>query len=233
MSRRDLLRLAGYATTGLALGAAAGAPAGAAPDAHPMRRNHQVNDNLLKETVGFAGMVFSMQSHVPALVLGAVRDGESAVFGFGETSDGSGKPPDGQTILRIGSLTKAFAGQVLASLVADGTVRFTDRLQDRLGWDVTIPTRGEHQIRLIDMATHSSGLPREVERESGPPDDPFSTLTPEAHRKALASDPLVYAPGTARCIPTSRIISLVLRSRMPRASPTTLCSGSASSTRRA
>jgi serine-type D-Ala-D-Ala carboxypeptidase/endopeptidase len=91
-------------------------------------------------------------------------------------------------------LTKAFTGQVLASLVADGTSKFTDRLQERLGWDV--PTRGGHQITLIELATHSSGLPREVERTPGPPDDPFSTLTPEVYRKGLASDPLVFAPGT-------------------------------------
>jgi serine-type D-Ala-D-Ala carboxypeptidase/endopeptidase len=49
---------------------------------------------------------------------------------------------------------------------------------------------------LIDLATHSSGLPREVERKPGPPDDPFSTLTPEAYRNGLASNPLVFAPGT-------------------------------------
>jgi D-alanyl-D-alanine-carboxypeptidase/D-alanyl-D-alanine-endopeptidase len=93
-------------------------------------------------------------------------------------------------------LTKAFTGQVCASLLADGTVKLTDRLQDRIGWDVTIPTLGGHQITLIDLATHSSGLPREVEREPGPADDPFSTLTPEAYRKGLASNPLVFAPGT-------------------------------------
>jgi D-alanyl-D-alanine-carboxypeptidase/D-alanyl-D-alanine-endopeptidase len=85
---------------------------------------------------------------------------------------------------------------VLASLVADGTVRFTDRLQDRLGWNVTVPSRGGNQIRLIHLVTHSSGLPREVARQPGPPDDPFSTLTPEAYRNALASDPLLFAPGT-------------------------------------
>jgi D-alanyl-D-alanine-carboxypeptidase/D-alanyl-D-alanine-endopeptidase len=93
-------------------------------------------------------------------------------------------------------LTKAFTGQVLASLVADGSVKFTDRLQEHIGWDVTIPTRDGHQITLIDLATHSSGLPREVERQPGPPDDPFSTLTPEAYRSGLAADPLLFAPGT-------------------------------------
>ena len=156
----------------------------------------QANDKLLEETVEFTGTVLFLQSHVPALVIGVVRDGKTAVFGFGETSDGSSKPPDRHTMLRVGSLTKAFTGQVLASLVADGTVKFTDRLQDRIGWNVTILSRDGHQITLIDLVTHSSGLPREVERRPGPPDDPFSTLTPEAYRKALASDPLVFAPGT-------------------------------------
>ena len=156
----------------------------------------RAQDKLLEETVEFTGTVLFLQSRVPALVLGVVRDGKTAVFGFGETSDGSGKAPDRHTMLRVGSLTKAFTGQVLANLVADGTVKFTDRLQDRIGWNVTIPSRGAHQIRLIDLVTHSSGLPREVEREPGPPDDPFSTLTPEAYRQALASDPLVFSPGT-------------------------------------
>src|SRR3954470_493329 len=156
----------------------------------------RADDKLLDETVEFTGMVLFLQTQVPALVIGVVRDGKTAVFGFGETSDGSGKPPDGQTMLRVGSLTKAFTGQVLASLVADGTVKFTDRLQDRIGWNVTIPKRSSHQIQLIHLATHSSGLPREVERALGPPDDPFSTLTPEAYRMALAADPLVFAPGT-------------------------------------
>jgi D-alanyl-D-alanine-carboxypeptidase/D-alanyl-D-alanine-endopeptidase len=156
----------------------------------------RADDKLLEETVEFTGTILFMQSHVPALVIGVVRDGQTAVFGFGETSDGSGKAPDRRTMLRVGSLTKAFTGQVLASLVADGTVKFSDQLQDRIGWNVTIPSRAGHQIRLIDLVTHSAGLPREVNREPGPPDNPFSTLTPEAYRNALASDPLIFSPGT-------------------------------------
>lgn len=153
-------------------------------------------DRLLDEAVGSQGAVLFYETHVPGLVIGAVRGGETAVFGFGETSDGSGKAPDGDTMLRIGSITKAFTGQVLAGLVADGTVGLTDRLQDRLGWPVTVPERDGHPIRLIELATHTSGLPREVERAPAPPADPFATLTPEAYQKGLAADPLVFTPGT-------------------------------------
>ena len=168
----------------------------AAVAACPLGTSARAADKLLDEVVEFAGTMLFLQSHAPAMIIGVVRNGETTVSGFGETSDGSGKAPDRNTLLRVGSITKGFTGQVLASLVADGTVKFSDRLQDRIGWNVTIPSRNGHQIRLIDLVTHSAGLPREVERRSGPPDDPFATLTPEAYRAALASDPLLFAPGT-------------------------------------
>jgi serine-type D-Ala-D-Ala carboxypeptidase/endopeptidase len=160
------------------------------------RANAWAEDKLLNESVEFTGTVLFIDSHVPALVIGAVRNGETAVFGFGETSDGSGKAPNGETMLRLGSITKAFTGEVLAGLVAKGTVKFTDHLQDRIGWSVRIPERDGRHIRLIDLATHTSGLPREVERAPGPPDDPFRFLTPDAYIKGLQTTPLLFAPGT-------------------------------------
>jgi D-alanyl-D-alanine-carboxypeptidase/D-alanyl-D-alanine-endopeptidase len=156
----------------------------------------EAQDKLLNETVDFTGAVLFFETGVPGLVIGATRNGETAVAGFGEISKGSGKAPDGDTLMRVGSVTKVFTGAVLASLAADGTVGFTDPLQQHLGWDVTVPEMDGHVIRLIDLATHTSGLPREAERESGPADDPFATLTEQTYVKALASDPLLFAAGT-------------------------------------
>jgi serine-type D-Ala-D-Ala carboxypeptidase/endopeptidase len=146
-------------------------------------------DKFLEETVGFTGNIFFLEYGVPGLVLGAIRNGETALAGFGETSEGSGKTPDGDTMMRIGSITKVFTGATLASLVADGTVKLTDPLQKHLDWGITVPSRDGHVIWVIDLATHTSGLPREVELESGVP-------TPEIYAKALAADPLLFAPGT-------------------------------------
>ncbi len=153
-------------------------------------------DRLLDETVAFTGTVLFLETGVPGLVIGATRNGETAVSGFGEIADGSGKAPDGDTLMRVGSITKVFTGAVLASLVADGTVDFTDPLQDRIGWDVEVPRKGGKPIRLIDLATHTSGLPREAEREPGPADDPFSTLTKETYIEALSGAPQLFASGT-------------------------------------
>ena len=154
-------------------------------------------DRLLQEAVSFTGTVTFLSIKVPGFVLLAVRNGEVAIAGFGAIADKSGKAPDGDTLFRIGSVSKVFCGELLASMALDGKVRLEDRLQDRLGYDVRLPERDGRPIRLIDLATQSSGLPREVPREEGPPDDPFGTNTKDAQIADLKSDPLLFAPGTA------------------------------------
>lgn len=153
-------------------------------------------DRLLAETVEFTGAVTFFESKVPALVIGAVRNGERAIAGFGKVSADAKAPPDGKTILRIGSVTKAFAGAVLASEAAQGMVALTDPLEKHLGWDVKIPTRDGKIVRLVDLATHAGGFPREVPHVLGPPDDPFATITKSAFIASLKNDPLLFAPGT-------------------------------------
>ena len=154
----------------------------------------RAEDKLLAETVEFTGTVIYLEAKVPGLVIGVVRNGETVVRGYGEISDGSGKEPDGDTLMRVGSITKAFCGAALASMVADGKVNFTDRLQDRLGWDVKIPGRDGKSIRLIDLATHASGLPREAEGASG--ETATSDRSKEDYVTSLTPDVLLFAPGT-------------------------------------
>ena len=154
----------------------------------------RAEDKLLVDTVELTGAVIYLGVKPPAFVIGVVRNGETVVRGYGEIAKGSGKEPDGDTLMRVGSITKAFCGTTLASMVADGTVNFGDPLQDRLGWDVKIPERDGKKIRLIDLATHSSGLPREAEGTQG--ENATSDRSKEDYVKALASDPQLFAPGT-------------------------------------
>ena len=151
-------------------------------------------DPLLEETVDFTGTILFLTAKVPGLVIAVVRNDEVVVKGFGETAKGSSKEPDGDTIFRIGSITKAFTGAALASMVADGKVAFTDKLQDRLGWNVKLPERDGKPIRLIDLATHSSGLPRETQ-ESSVGNDGDRTSTKEDYIKSLEGYPLLFTPG--------------------------------------
>jgi serine-type D-Ala-D-Ala carboxypeptidase/endopeptidase len=154
----------------------------------------RAEDKLLAEAVDFTGTFIYLGAKVPALVIGATRNGETVVRGFGEIATGSGKEPDGDTLMRVGSITKVFCGATLASMVADGKVGFADKLQDRLGWDVTIPQRDGKSIRLIDLATHASGLPREAEGTPG--ENATSERSKEDYVNALTPDALLFAPGT-------------------------------------
>ena len=160
------------------------------------RQGAAAQDRLLQDTVEFTGAVLFLEHKVPGLVIGAIRGPERAVSGFGETGKGTGVSPGEQTVFRIGSVTKAFTGEVLASLVAGATVKLTDPLEKHLGWNVPIPTRDGKAVRLIDLATHSGGFPREVPHQPGPAEDPFSTITKESFKTSLDRDRLLFAPGT-------------------------------------
>src|SRR5258705_6901193 len=91
-----------------------------------------LSDNaLLEEVVPFEGQILFLGMNVPGMIVAVVRNGESVVVGFGKSAAGAGAP-DGDTMIRVGSISQGFTGQVFASLVADGTLRPTHRLQDRL-----------------------------------------------------------------------------------------------------
>jgi CubicO group peptidase (beta-lactamase class C family) len=89
-------------------------------------------------------------------------------------------PYDGRTLFEIGSITKVFTGILLAEMVERGEVRLDDPVQALLPRDVTLPSRNGKNIRLLDLATHSSGLPRMPDNFApADPRNPYADYTPE------------------------------------------------------
>ncbi|GAB5377490.1 MAG: D-alanyl-D-alanine-carboxypeptidase/ endopeptidase AmpH [Acuticoccus sp.] len=148
-------------------------------------------DPLLEETVSFTGEIFQIQTGVPGLLVAAVRGDESAVFGFGEIAKGTGKAPDGETRVGVGSLTKTFTGLTLAHLVTDGVVPFTAEAGDFIALVDAFPQRDGRAVRLIDLATQSGGFGRELE-----PVDGAAKYSDASFAGNLGPDALLYAPGT-------------------------------------
>jgi D-alanyl-D-alanine-carboxypeptidase/D-alanyl-D-alanine-endopeptidase len=153
------------------------APAVAAGCLLTMPIGTRAEDRLLEEAVSFTGGIAFLGSGAPGLVIAAVRNGETAFAGFGEIRRGSGVEPDEHTLMRIASISKAFCGDVMGSMIADGTIGVADLLADHLddGW--TVPTRDGHTLRLVDLVTQASGLPREVPNQTGgTPDDLLAAI---------------------------------------------------------
>ena len=66
-------------------------------------------DRELTEATDFTGTFMFLGANVPGLIFGAVRDGETALAGFGETARGSKTEPDENSIFRIASVSKVMA----------------------------------------------------------------------------------------------------------------------------
>lgn len=96
------------------------------------------------------------------MVMVVVRGHEVYFRGYGETYPGSGQRPTETSLLRLCSLSKIFATDLLMKLVKDGTVSLSDPLQKYAERGVRVPERDGKPITLESLATHTAGLPREI-----------------------------------------------------------------------
>ena len=136
-----------------------------------------------------------LQSGATGMVLVVVRDGQTFFHGYGETAPGSHQPPTQDSVLRLCSLTKIFTTDVFEKLVTDGTVRLDDPLQ-RYAPRHTIVPRRTTAITLENLATHTSGLAREL--GTPPRGTPHFTYPDYATRwRWLPRQRLRRPPGTS------------------------------------
>lgn len=73
----------------------------------------------------------------------------------------TGTNANGQSLLRINSLTKTMTGEVLANLIFEGRVKLDDPLQ-LYAPPTWRGTRATNTITLRELAAHVSGLPRDM-----------------------------------------------------------------------
>lgn len=88
------------------------------------------------------------------IVVGVVEPQGTRVIPYGRL-----RPLDGDTVFEIGSVTKVFTTLVLSDMVRRGEVALGDAVTKHLPSGVKIPERNGRSITLLDLATHTSGLP--------------------------------------------------------------------------
>lgn len=112
------------------------------------------------------------------IVVGVVNEEGTHVYGFGRKGADQPEPPDGETLFEIGSVTKVFTGILLADMVKRGLVSLDDPVNQLLPEEIEPLKSGPREMRLVDLATHSSGLPR-LPTNFAPADaaDPYADYT--------------------------------------------------------
>lgn len=124
------------------------------------------------------------------VAVGVATGGTTQVAGYGTTGR-SGDTPDASTSFQIGSVTKVVTALLLADAVTRGEVALEQPLS------CAFPAAASHPsgrpIRLVDLATHTSGLPRLppglVRQARKERDDPYANFTLEQLEQALTQPP--------------------------------------------
>jgi CubicO group peptidase (beta-lactamase class C family) len=132
-----------------------------------------------------------------AVAAAATRAGTTAFHASGVRHAERGGEVVERTVFEIGSITKVFTALLLADQVVERAVVLTEPLQALLP-EVRIPMRGR-PLTLLDLATHSSGLPRLppglVRQAWRHQDEPYARFTEDDLRAALEGVRLRREPG--------------------------------------
>ena len=95
------------------------------------------------------------------IAVGINDRGARSFYAYGEVARGSGRRPTPTTEFEIGSITKVFTTTLLALYAQRQKIKLDAPLQNYVPQGVTVPSFGGRQITLVDLATHTSGLPRQ------------------------------------------------------------------------
>jgi len=91
-----------------------------------------------------------------------VIDGNQRVFrSFGETRPGNNVHPQLDSVIRIASLSKLMTSEMLVKLLDQGVVKLNDPLSKYAPPGASVPSYHGQPITLVNLATHTSSLPRE------------------------------------------------------------------------
>ena len=103
---------------------------------------------------------------------------------------------DGDTVFEIGSITKVFTALLLTEMVTRGEVALNDPVSKYLPGNTKMPSHSGKQITFLDLATHTSGLPRIPSGIPAAGDNPYATYTVEQLYEFLCNYNLRFDPGT-------------------------------------
>jgi serine-type D-Ala-D-Ala carboxypeptidase/endopeptidase len=101
-----------------------------------------------------------VQHQSVGIAVGIISSDGRRLIAYGHLEKGDPRPLNGETIFEIGSETKVFTALLLADMVQRGEVSLDDPVSKYLPANVKMPERNGRVITLVDLATHTSGLPR-------------------------------------------------------------------------
>jgi CubicO group peptidase (beta-lactamase class C family) len=131
------------------------------------------------------------------IVIGIVGPEGRRIVAHGHFGKDDSRSVDADTIFEIGSVTKVFTALLLADMVQHAELALTDPIAKYLPKEVVVPQRGGKIITSVDLATHTSGLPRMPDHFAPMnPDNPYADYSVERLYQFLSGYQLTRDIGT-------------------------------------
>ena len=139
-----------------------------------------------------------VQHQATGIVLGIVAPAGQRVITYGKRGLDDPRAVTADTVFDIGSITKLFTALLLADLATRGQVALDDPVARYLPDSVHLPVRNARPITLVDLVTHTSGLPlRPSNLVSNDPENKYAGYTADLLYQFLAGFQLPRDPGGA------------------------------------
>ncbi len=113
-----------------------------------------------------------------------IKGGKVSYFGISKKNDTISTIDNKKSIFEIGSISKVFTSTLLANFVIDGKVKLNENINDYL----KIPLNNSTKISFIDLANHTSGLPRlptNLDLTKVNPENPYKEYTEKELKEYL------------------------------------------------
>ena len=150
---------------------------------------HEIRDILLTRV--------DRQKQAVGIVVGVIEPAGRRVVAYGNLAKNDPRTLDGDTIFEIGSVTKVFTSLLLADMATRKEVALDDPAAKYLPANVKMPERSGKSITLLDLSTHTSGLPRlPGNLKLKDPFNPYAGYTVDDLYQFLSSYTLPRDPGS-------------------------------------
>lgn len=131
------------------------------------------------------------------IVVGLVDTNGTSFYSFGRGSLDGRIVLNEDSVFQIASVTKLFTGDLMADSIARGEVTETDPLEKHLPSGVRVPSWNGRTITLLDLATHTAGLPTTPDNfVTEDTANPYADFDTAALYAGISGTELTRKPGT-------------------------------------